>query len=177
MSDLPTTKICSICGTRKPLSEYHSRPSARLGVRPECRSCRSRGVPEGKRCCIGCKNVQDLAAFDQRGDGSVSRYCLACRPASRRILHPRPAGGAACSAEEKQCLSCGEVKLLTEYYVAHSAKDGRWGRCIDCERARKGREPVVPMAPGEREELLRLKDRREAMRSLLTEALRGSNGS
>ena len=177
MSETPTHKNCSICNERKPLSDFHRRPSARLGVRPECRSCRGRGAPEGKRGCIGCKSVLDLCDFDQRGDGSVSRYCLRCRPASRRILHPKIPLDAQCAAGEKQCQACLQVKPLAEYYVAHSAKDGRWGRCIVCESARKGREPVAPMGPEEKEHLSQVKDRRGGMAAFFLAALKAARES
>lgn len=35
------TKECKVCGVEKTLDEYHKLPAGRMGVRPECKTCRN----------------------------------------------------------------------------------------------------------------------------------------
>lgn len=65
-----------------------------------------------------------------RGDEVFSSLSM-LGPGGRRMIDQGEVGG------KKRCVGCGEDKPLDEFPVRATSRDGRYGRCVSCDRERR----------------------------------------
>lgn len=112
---LPSLKRCTMCGEAKAVSEYSPSRGGK-GIHAECRACsaaRARAWRAANRPPAGC--VRCGAPRDSPVPGT--RLCHACR-----------------TPFEKRCVTCGEMKAISEYPRNRLATDGRSSKCAECGR-------------------------------------------
>lgn len=90
-------------------------------------------LPTTKRCAQ-CKRVKDRAEFGIRSDrGTLQSWCTPCKNAHKRRRR-RVGVQLELDLLLKQCPGCRQYKLLTEFAVSASRKDGRQSCCRKCMR-------------------------------------------
>lgn len=94
--------------------------------------------------CSKCGEEKSLDDFPKRSGAAlgVKSACKSCHNASNRAARAADPGTKRCASprivaldEEKRCVTCGEVKSLTEFYARKEARDGRCSSCRECQRA------------------------------------------
>jgi hypothetical protein len=110
-----SAKECRGCSKVKPLFDYYNQKKGLGGKTARCKDCEH--VRKGY-----------YIVREPRGNIKTSRKAVE--------LQVRFDDGGATKA--KECITCGEVKVLDDFYKKKSNGDGLDGRCKSCERIRKG---------------------------------------
>lgn len=143
------TKVCTKCGTSKPLSEFHRQSGARDGRRPDCRVCnlasqraRRQAAPELNRARVRAWREANPGRDQERMD----RFTAAGkRPLSNRRSHLRRKYGLTVehydemlSAQGGGCAICGrKPREDLSLHVDHCHDSGAV-RGILCFRCNNG---------------------------------------
>lgn len=90
-------------------------------------------LPKKKRCPC-CKRVKDRAEFGIRSDrGTLQSWCKPCKSAEKR-RRCRVGVQLELDLLLKKCPGCAQYKLMTEFAICVSRKDGRQSSCRKCMR-------------------------------------------
>lgn len=100
---------------------------------------------------VRCKKCgQDYALselpLDKNGRFGVAPRCRECRAGRQRTHRTKIRALKLPPPEQKRCIRCGEVKPKSDFYKNAGAKDGLYGYCRPCDRARRtqpGRKRVA----------------------------------
>lgn len=103
-----TTRVCSRCKIEQPLDKFQYQPSCKLGHYGVCKRCRA----DSQNCFRARK-------------GKIS---IKFTRAEALLMEQ--------TGEQRRCTDCGELKLLSEYYIHPRNTSGHGRQCKSCHRAK-----------------------------------------
>lgn len=143
-------KTCVKCGEEKSIGDFYRRASGYQRMCKECQKAYNRERRAGNRkndpdptvsekCCTRCREVKPIAEFSANRE-SPDGYEWGCRSCRRaydekrwaKIASERPQKFQ--SNTHMQCTTCGDIKVLDEFYDNKGCKSGKSGKCKQCYR-------------------------------------------
>ncbi len=147
-------KLCSRCGTRKPVSAFKHRSNTKDGYQPMCMECHRAALRKGnatqRRAAVATSTSAgpsprvtiDTPTVTLTSPAAKSRRrkpAKRAKGASGRAFTHRRARPEGCP-DKKACTACGKVKTYRSFYTDRKNDDNLRQRCIDCElKGRKGK--------------------------------------
>lgn len=150
------TKLCTMCHTGKPFSEFYKQPNGRDGLNATCKSCHAQkyGRASGycspreqqrkevsrlrreslSKVCSQCKETKKLSDFHRAARGRLTAKCLACTDENRKLWPNKIGHKREERSEILACLSCHEpfprADLINGFckpcYRIHQRQEREW---------------------------------------------------
>jgi len=116
-------KKCGSCHYVLPISHFDEDRTTNTGYQSNCKNCRSikyrtgSGDDLGKRYCFRCNKT--LVAYRFNKEGRIIKNIVYCKQCIR-------------TRDDKVCLKCGNILLISQFGIDKSQRDGHSKYCLCC---------------------------------------------
>lgn len=86
--------------------------------------------------CSLCKLEKETKEFSPRGNGKFASRCKKCLSDIKKRNYIRISKNSTPSFEEKECKSCGSIKLISEFYRNYNCLHSFRNECKKCNNSR-----------------------------------------